>query len=188
VVFLGLGGGVGAAVAGGGDATTGGGVQRGGGGGGVTVGSDVAEMTGMPVLDEADGAPEATGGAVAVAAWLAGAAGAMAVVGGCAAVAGGAGLLLNIVNDTIVAPAATAAMSATIATTPLRDLGACASDVSSDAEPSVAYDSEPGAGGSDTRGVSFAIISPGGRGRGTSGLVRSNGKEADEEEEGGAAR
>jgi hypothetical protein len=185
VVFLGLGG-AGAAVAGGGDTTTGGGVHRGGGGGGVTVGSDVAEITGMLLAaeDGADGAAvDEAAGADAVAVGVAGA----TVAGGAAAATGGWCLPLNIVNDTIVAPAATAAMSATIATSPLRDFGGGASDVSSDAEPSVAYDSEPGAGGSDTRGVSFAIISPGGRGRGTSGLVRSNGKE-DEEEDGGAAR
>ncbi len=93
----------------------------------MTVGSDVAEITGMllpPELAEAEGAELGAGAADGVALLILGVGGATATGGGAAATTAGRGLPLNMVNDTIVAPAATAAMSATIATRPLRDLGA----------------------------------------------------------------
>jgi hypothetical protein len=55
--------------------------------------------------------------------------------------AAGSPLPWNIVNDTIVAPAATAAMTPITAKSPLRDLGAGDGwDASRAAEPSVAYE------------------------------------------------
>jgi len=153
------------------------------------VGKEVAEMTGMLLL--AEGAalveplePEAAVETVGACTGPVAAAVAVTGVPGAAAV-GGWGCPLNMVNDTMVAPAATAAMMATSATTPLRDFGRGGSaEVSSEAEPSVAYDSEPAAGGSDRRGVSFATASPD-FAAGASGFVRSNGSDP---VEGGAPR